>query len=135
MTGFAWSIWIDRGGTFTDCIGRGPDGTLRVAKVPSTDDDPGGAAVAGIRALLELAADAPVPPCDVRMGTTLATNALLERRGAATVLAITRGFADLCAIGDQTRPALFDLDIVQPTPLYREVVEVDARAAADGAIV
>ncbi len=127
-----WSIWIDRGGTFTDCIGRGPDGALRTAKVPSTDADPGGAAVAGIRALLGLGHEEPVPPCDVRMGTTVATNALLERRGAATALAITRGFADLCAIGDQTRPELFALDIVKPALLYREVIELDARADAGG---
>jgi len=128
---FGFSVWIDRGGTFTDCIGRGPDGALRVAKVLSGDDAP----VAGIRALLGLGDDAPVPPCDVRMGTTLATNALLERRGAPTALAITRGFADLCAIGDQTRPDLFALDIVKPELLYREVIEVDARAAPDGSIL
>jgi 5-oxoprolinase (ATP-hydrolysing) len=132
---FAWSVWLDRGGTFTDAIGRGPGGELRVAKVLSRDDAPGGAAVAAIRALLELGPDQPVPPCDVRMGTTLATNALLERRGAPTALAITRGFADLCAIGDQTRPDLFALDIVKPELLYREVIEVDARAAPDGTVL
>ena len=131
MTSFPWSIWIDRGGTFTDCIGRGPGGELRVAKVLSREDAP----VAGIRALLGLGPDDPVPPCDVRMGTTIATNALLERRGAATALAITRGFADLCAIGDQTRPDLFALDIVKPELLYREVIEVDARAAPDGTVL
>ena len=130
-----WSIWIDRGGTFTDGIGRGPGGELRIAKVLSRDGAPGGAAVAAIRALLRLGPDEPVPPCDVRMGTTLATNALLERRGAATALAITRGFADLCAIGDQTRPDLFALDIVKPELLYREVIEVDARAAPDGTVL
>ena len=130
-----WSIWLDRGGTFTDGIGRAPGGELRVAKVLSRDDAPGGAAVAAIRALLGLGPDEPVPPCDVRMGTTLATNALLERRGAPTALAITRGFADLCAIGDQTRPDLFALDIVRPEVLYREVIEIDARAAPDGTVL
>ena len=79
-----WQIWIDRGGTFTDCIGSGPNGELRVVKVLSSDRAP----IVGIRQLLELGADEPIPPCDVRMGTTLATNALLERRGVPTLLLI-----------------------------------------------
>ncbi len=126
-----WQIWIDRGGTFTDCVGRDPAGRLHVTKVLSSDDAP----LVGIRALLGLAADAPIPPCDVRMGTTLATNALLERRGAPTALAITRGLADLLAIGDQTRPALFALDIVRPRPLPIATVELDARLGPDGAVI
>ena len=85
-------VWIDRGGTFTDCIGRDPaTGETRVAKVLSGDDAP----IRGVRALLELDPDAPLPPCDVRMGTTLATNALLERKGARCVLVVQAGFGDL----------------------------------------
>jgi 5-oxoprolinase (ATP-hydrolysing) len=127
-----WQLWIDRGGTFTDCIGRDPvTGALSVVKVPSSDAAP----VIGIRRLLGLADDAPVPPCDVRMGTTVATNALLERRGAPTALAITRGFGDLLVIGDQTRPDLFALDIERPPPLPCAVVELDVRAAADGSVL
>ena len=84
-----WHIWIDRGGTFTDCVGRDPNtGLLRAVKLLSSDAAP----LLGIRRLLGLAEDSPLPPCRVRMGTTLATNGLLERRGAACGLAITRGF-------------------------------------------
>ncbi len=124
-----WQFWIDRGGTFTDCIAREPGtGALRVAKVPSSDDAP----LVAIRALLGLPADAPIPPCDVRMGTTIATNALLERRGARVGLLVTRGFADALRIGDQTRPELFSLDVVRPPPLCDDVVETDARGTFDG---
>jgi 5-oxoprolinase (ATP-hydrolysing) len=126
-----WQFWIDRGGTFTDCIGRDPTGALTVVKVPSSDAAP----VIGIRRLLGLADDAPVPPCDVRMGTTVATNALLERRGTPTALAITRGFGDLLAIGDQTRPDLFALDIERPAALPCAVVELDVRADRDGRVL
>src|SRR5215207_4818772 len=122
-TGDRWQFWIDRGGTFTDCIGRDPaTGALSVIKVLSSDHAP----VIGIRRLLGLRDDEAVPPCDVRMGTTVATNALLERRGVATALAITRGFGDLLVIGDQTRPELFALDIIKPSPLPCAVVELDA---------
>ncbi len=124
-----WQFWIDRGGTFTDCIGRDPvTGALHTVKVLSSDRAP----LVGIRTLLGLADGAAIPACDVRMGTTLATNALLERRGAPCALAITRGFRDLLDIGDQTRPRLFDLTIHKPELLYREVIEVDARCAPDG---
>jgi 5-oxoprolinase (ATP-hydrolysing) len=132
-----WQFWIDRGGTFTDCIGRAPPsrddpagelGALRVVKVPSSDDAP----LIAIRQLLGLADGAPIPPCDVRMGTTLATNALLERRGARVGLVVTRGFGDVLLIGDQTRPELFALDVVRPSPLPEAVLEVDARGAIDG---
>ena len=127
-----WQFWIDRGGTFTDCLGRDPrTGAVRAAKVPSTDRAP----LDGIRRLLGLADGEPIPPCDVRMGTTLATNALLERRGAPCALVVTRGFGDLLRIGDQTRPELFALDIRRPTPLPVAVIEVDARCAADGAVL
>ena len=123
-------IWIDRGGTFTDCLGVDPTtGGLRVVKVLSHDRAP----LAGIRALLGLSAKAPIPPCDIRMGTTLATNALLERKGTPTGLAISHGFGDLLEIGDQRRPHLFALRISRPAPLSCAVVEIDARLDPGGA--
>ncbi|MEZ4379918.1 MAG: hydantoinase B/oxoprolinase family protein [Nannocystaceae bacterium] len=126
-----WQVWIDRGGTFTDCIGRDPTtGALRVTKLLSDDDAP----LNGIRSLLGLAPGAAIPPCEVRMGTTLATNALLERKGAPTGLIISEGFADLLEIGDQSRPELFALDVARAPPLYAAdaVAEVRARIGADG---
>ena len=127
-----FEFWIDRGGTFTDCIARDPEtGALRVAKLLSSDRAP----LDAIRELLGIARTAPIPPCDVRMGTTLATNALLERKGAPFALAITRGFRDLLAIGTQARPKLFDLAIRKPELLYRKVLEVDARAGAGGEVL
>ncbi|MCG8555850.1 MAG: hydantoinase B/oxoprolinase family protein [Proteobacteria bacterium] len=127
----SWRIWIDRGGTFTDCIGLGPEGTLRAVKVLSSDRAP----LEGIRALLGLAPDAAIPACEVRMGTTLATNALLERQGVACGLVITRGFGDLLEIGDQSRPELFELNVRKPTALQRHVIEVDARLDRDGRVL
>ena len=129
--GQRWQFWIDRGGTFTDCIGVSPAGELACIKVLSSDRAP----LDGIRALLGLADTAPIPPCDVRMGTTLATNALLERHGTPTALVITRGFRDLLAIGTQARPDLFALDIVKPEMLYHEVLEVGARLDAQGLVL
>lgn len=127
-----WEFWIDRGGTFTDCVGREPaTGTLRAVKVLSEDDAPERA----IRRLLGLGAEEPVPACRVRVGTTVATNALLERTGAPCGLVITRGFGDLLEIGDQARPELFALAIRKPTPLHRATLEVDARRAPDGEVV
>ncbi|MET0287560.1 MAG: hydantoinase B/oxoprolinase family protein [Polyangiales bacterium] len=127
-----WQFWIDRGGTFTDCVGFDPDSrALRVTKVLSSDEAP----LLGIRKLLGLAESAPIPACDVRMGTTLATNALLERRGVPTALVISEGFADLLAIGDQTRPDLFALAIEKPSTLHTRVVETSARATPDGRAV
>jgi 5-oxoprolinase (ATP-hydrolysing) len=123
-------IFIDRGGTFTDAIGITPDGP-RVVKVLSNEDAP----LAAVRALLQLPKGAALPPCDVRMGTTLATNALLERKGAPTALIITQGFGDLLLLGDQTRPDLFALHIERPAPLYEEVLELRARSAPDGTIL
>ncbi|MCP4003319.1 MAG: 5-oxoprolinase [bacterium] len=132
MASGRWEFWIDRGGTFTDCLGRDPeDGRLRVAKVLSSDRAP----LDGMRQILSLAPDAPIPPCDIRMGTTIATNALLERKGADCALLITRGFRDLLRIGTQARPHIFDLQIVQPEVLYREVLEVDARCDASGRVL
>lgn len=128
-----WRFWIDRGGTFTDCIGQAPDGgPLRVTKVLSSDDAP----VEGIRHLLGLAPHEPLPGgLEVRMGTTVATNALLERRGVPTALLITRGFEDLPEIGDQARPDLFALAIAKPPPLAARVVGVEERATPDGAVL
>jgi 5-oxoprolinase (ATP-hydrolysing) len=126
------AFWIDRGGTFTDCIQHDRStGALAVTKVLSSDRAP----LVGIRRLLGIDERDPIPPCEVRMGTTVATNALLERRGAPVGLVITRGFRDLLEIGDQTRPRLFDLDIRKPTPLYQRVVEVDMRCRPDGSVL
>ena len=109
-----WHFWIDRGGTFTDCIGFDASARrLSVTKVLSGDSAP----VEGIRKLLGLVPKAPIPPCEVRMGTTIATNALLERRGVKTALVITRGFRDLLEIGRQTRPKIYDLKADHPEPL------------------
>ena len=134
-----WQFWIDRGGTFTDLVGRRPDGALVTHKLlsenPEQYDD---AAVAGIRHLLGVAADRPLPADRieaVKMGTTVATNALLERKGEPTVLLITRGFRDALRIAYQNRPRLFDRRIVLPELLYRKVVEVDERVGAEGDIV
>jgi 5-oxoprolinase (ATP-hydrolysing) len=128
----SWQFWIDRGGTFTDCLGRDPTGDeIHAVKVLSCDRAP----LIGIRRLLGIAGSAPIPPCQVRMGTTLATNALLERHGTDCALVITRGFRDLLEIGTQARPRIFELDIIKPELLYQEVVEIDARCDADGRII
>jgi 5-oxoprolinase (ATP-hydrolysing) len=127
-----WQFWIDRGGTFTDCLGRDPSGTeIRVAKVLSSDQAP----LEGIREILDLGREDPIPPCDVRMGTTVATNALLERKGAPSGLVISRGFRDLLEIGTQARPNIFDLRIRKPEVLYRSVVEVAARSDVRGRVL
>ena len=134
-----WQFWIDRGGTFTDIVARRPDGSLVTHKLLSENRIRyADAAVAGIRALLELAADAPIPAeqvAAVRMGTTVATNALLERHGERTALVITRGFRDALRIAYQNRPRIFDRHIVVPELLYEKVVAVDERLAADGSIL
>ena len=131
-----WAFWIDRGGTFTDVIARTPDGELRSAKLLSENPDHyDDAAVEGIRRMLELAADEAIPADrieHVRMGTTVATNALLERKGERTALVTTRGFRDALKIGHQSRPSLFALDIRRPEQLCDEIVEVDERIDADG---
>ncbi len=131
-----WQFWIDRGGTFTDVVGRTPEGELRTAKLLS--DNPGqypDAAVEGIRRMLALEPDEAMPSNlieSVKMGTTVATNALLERKGVRTALLINRGFADVLRIGTQQRPRLFDLQIVLPEQLYEKVVEFDGRFSAEG---
>jgi 5-oxoprolinase (ATP-hydrolysing) len=129
---------IDRGGTFADVIARWDDGETVSLKLPSASAAYADAAVEAMRRILDAAPGAPFPAHRVeaiRMGTTVATNALLERRGAKTLLVTTRGFGDALLIGDQARPDLFALDVVRPSPLYAGVVEADERLAADGAEV
>ncbi len=132
----AWEFWIDRGGTFTDVVGKGPDGRLVTAKLLSENPERyPDAAVQGIRDCLGLAADEPIPDdtiAVVKMGTTVATNALLERKGERVALLITEGFGDLLRIGTQARPALFDLNIRRPDLLYERVFEIPGRLDADG---
>ncbi len=134
-----WQFWIDRGGTFTDVVARRPDGALLTHKLLSENPQRyTDAALAGIRAILGLAADEalPVEQIDaVKMGTTVATNALLERKGDRTLLAITRGFGDALRIGDQKRPRIFDRRIVLPSQLYERVVEIDERVTATGQVL
>ena len=132
-----WQFWIDRGGTFTDIVARAPDGALSTHKLLS--ENPGrykDAAIAGIKQVLGIALDAPIPADlvdQVKMGTTVATNALLERKGERTLLVVNRGFSDLLRIGNQARPRLFDLTVVLPTLLYERAVEVEGRVGIDGA--
>ncbi len=134
-----WQFWVDRGGTFTDLVGRAPDGALHTLKLlsenPAQYPD---AAVEGIRRVLGLAAGELIGPdrveC-VKMGTTVATNALLERRGERTLLVITRGLRDALRIGYQARPRLFDRRIVLPEMLYERVVEAEERIGADGEVL
>jgi 5-oxoprolinase (ATP-hydrolysing) len=134
-----WQLWVDRGGTFTDIVARRPDGTLVTHKLLSEDPERyPDAAVAGIRHLLEIPATEPIPAerIDVvKMGTTVATNALLERKGEPTVLVITRGFRDALRIAYQNRPRIFDREIVLPEMLYSRVIEVDERIGAHGDVV
>ncbi len=137
MTG--WQFWVDRGGTFTDIVARRPDGRLLTRKVLSDNPDPdrsgppgADAAVIGVRALLDGSGD----PVDVvRMGTTVATNALLERKGERTLLVVTRGFRDALRIAYQNRPHIFARRIDLPLPLHERVAEVDERVAADGTVL
>ena len=134
-----WQFWIDRGGTFTDIVGRRPDGSLVTHKLLSENPDQyRDAAVAGIRHLLGLKAGEPITPQQVdcvKMGTTVATNALLERKGEPTLLVTTRGFRDALRIAYQNRPRLFDRHIVLPELLYSAVVEAEERMGARGELV
>jgi 5-oxoprolinase (ATP-hydrolysing) len=134
----AWEFWIDRGGTFTDVIGRKPDGALVSHKLLSENPEAyHDAAVHGIRHLLGLPPAAAIPSeriSAVKMGTTVATNALLERKGERTLLLITKGFRDALRIGYQARPKIFAKHIVKPDMLYERVVEVDERVRADGTV-
>src|SRR5438270_4209309 len=134
----SWEFWIDRGGTFTDVICRRPDGTLVAHKLLS--ENPGAyrdAAVQGMRDILGIAKDAPFPTGligAVKMGTTVATNALLERTGERTVLVTTKGFRDALRIGYQARPKIFARHIIKPSMLYERVLEVDERVRSDGTV-
>ncbi len=134
-----WQFWVDRGGTFTDIVGRRPDGAIITHKLLSENPEQyRDAAVQGIRDLLGLKKGAPIPPGTieaVKMGTTVATNALLERKGDRTLLMITKGFGDLLRIGYQNRPKLFALEIELPELLYERVAEVPERLNAKGNVI
>ncbi len=138
-TNTLWQFWVDRGGTFTDIVARRPDGTLLSHKLLSENPERyKDAAIQGIREMLELPAGAPIPDNTieaVKMGTTVATNALLERKGERTLLLITKGLRDLLRIGYQNRPRLFDLQIVLPEMLYEDVVEVEERLDPEGTVI
>ena len=130
-----WRFWVDRGGTFTDVVARDPAGVLRRMKLLS--EDPGHYDDAAVEAMRRLTGErsGPLPPAELRLGTTVATNALLERKGEPTLLAITRGFADALRIGTQERPDIFARHIVLPDPLYADVTEIDERMSAGGDVV
>ncbi len=134
-----WDFWIDRGGTFTDIVGRAPDGRMVARKVLS--ENPGAyedAALEGIRRILDVASDAPIPAeriASVKMGTTVATNALLERRGERTVLVITHGLEDQLEIGYQARPDIFARNIIKPSLLYSAIIGARERVQADGTVL
>lgn len=134
-----WQFWVDRGGTFTDIVARKPDGTIKTHKLLSENpENYKDAAIQGIRELMGLTKDEPLPPYSigaVKMGTTVATNALLERKGTPTLLLITEGFADLLRIGYQNRPNLFALEIELPELLFQNVAEVSERLDSKGEIV
>src|ERR1700720_622311 len=136
MTQPQWQFWVDRGGTFTDIVARAPDGTLSPHKLLS--ENPGryrDAAIAGIRSVLGVAPNQPIPSGlidAVKMGTTVATNALLERKGDRTLLIVNRGFSDALRIGNQARPRLFDLAITLPGMLYERVEEIGGRFDVNG---
>ncbi len=136
MTGGRWQFWIDRGGTFTDIVAYKPDGSMAIHKLLS--ENPAqylDAAIQGIREMMEVEPAQPLPIEEievVKMGTTVATNALLERKGDRTLLITTKGFGDILRIGDQHRPDIFALEIVLPEMLYERVVEVDERFSAQG---
>src|ERR1700758_1472385 len=139
MTERRWQFWVDRGGTFTDIVARRPDGTLLAHKLLSENPERyADAAVAGIRHLLGLGPAEEIPAASVqsvRLRPTVATNALLERKGAPTVLVITRGFRDALRIAYQNRPRIFDRQILLPELLYSQVIEAEERVGADGEIV
>lgn len=130
-----WRFWIDRGGTFTDIIALSPDNRLHIDKRPASDGDGG---LAAARRLLQLPPQALLPASlvdEIRIGTTIATNTLLQRTGDNTAIAVTRGFADALHIGDQTRPHLFGLHNQRPPPLWTQSVEIDERLDAAGRTV
>src|SRR6056297_3651815 len=129
-----WDFWIDRGGTFTDVVGRAPDGALTPLKLLSENPEAyADAAIEGIRRLLGGTID-PARIGTVKMGTTVATNALLERKGDRTILLITKGFRDALRIAYQARPDIFAKEILLPEQLYEQVIEVEERLRADGSV-
>ncbi|MBM3508515.1 MAG: 5-oxoprolinase [Alphaproteobacteria bacterium] len=134
-----WQFWIDRGGTFTDIVARSPDGAIRTHKLLSEAPERyRDAALQGIRDILGVAAAGPIPTAAiaaVKMGTTVATNALLERRGERTALVVNKGFADILRIGYQNRPNIFARNIRLPAMLYDRVIEVDCRVTAKGEVL
>ena len=134
-----WQFWVDRGGTFTDIVAKSPDGELCTHKLLSENPEVyPDAAVHGIRELLGLGVEDPIPAGQisaVKMGTTVATNALLERKGERTLLLITKGMRDLLRIGFQNRPKLFDVNIKLPELLYEDVIEVQERITANGEVI
>jgi 5-oxoprolinase (ATP-hydrolysing) len=138
LMGGRWDFWIDRGGTFTDVIGRDPDGGLHPRKLLSENPEAyRDAAIQGIRDLLGIAAGEPIPSDsirDIKMGTTVATNALLERKGDRVALLVTRGFRDALRIAYQARPDIFAKEIILPEQLYERVIEIDERVRADGTV-
>ncbi len=133
-----WDFWIDRGGTFTDVIGRDPQGLLHPRKLLSENPEAyADAAIQGIRDLLGMAGGAPIASDrvgEIKMGTTVATNALLERKGDRVLLLITRGFRDALRIAYQARPDIFAKEIILPEQLYERVIEIDERVRADGCV-
>jgi len=135
MAGTGWQFWIDRGGTFTDVIGRSPDQTILSQKLLSDNPEHyADAAAEGVCRVLH-AAGSNYPVDEIRMGTTVATNALLQKTGSATGLLITRGFRDALRIGNQNRPDIFALEIKLPQPLYTQVAEIDERIDASGKVL
>ena len=132
MTAGAWQFWIDRGGTFTDVVALRPDGQIETAKLLSENPEQyADAAAEGIRRFVADGGSIAA----VKMGTTVATNALLERQGTPTALVVTQGFADALAIGYQNRPDIFALDIRKPAPIYARVIEAPERLSATGDVI
>ncbi|MCZ6561084.1 MAG: 5-oxoprolinase, partial [Gammaproteobacteria bacterium] len=138
IEGGKWQFWIDRGGTFTDIVAQRPDGKLLTLKLLSENERYADASLEGIHRVLDdpdNIAFSEYPLAAVKMGTTVATNALLERKGEPLALVITRGFGDALRIGYQNRPDIFAREIVLPDMLYRQVVEIDERMAVDGTLL
>lgn len=133
--GGKWRFWLDRGGTFTDIIATTPSGEIRTAKTPSESDTGG---MQTIREMLQLPAGARIPArlvAEIRIGMTISTNLLLERKGTRTACLVTHGFADILTIGDQTRPHLFSLNTHRPPPLARKVIAIRERVDAAGRVI